>query len=138
MAISSIHEPAFPEALRHLGPKIAESREILELADDWDDEGSPGYQEDTWERASGFLVRSVIALWEAHGIVTDHALILPGPNGSVDLDWRAHGRELLINVPSDPSEPATCHGDDGAGGRRIKGTLDLGLSNRWLLLWLAE
>lgn len=138
MAVSRAYRPTLPEPLRHLEPGMSDSRALLDLPHDWDDAGSPGYHEETWDRAAVFLLRSVVALWEEYGIVTDTATILPGPHGSIDLDWRARGRELLINVPIDPSASATYYGDNGSGRHRVKGTLDLGLPNRWLLLWLAE
>jgi hypothetical protein len=127
-----------PAPLQALEAGIASSRAMLDLPDDWDDASSPGYDEATWQRAVRFLVRGVTRLWDDHGVGTDLADVFPGPRGSIDLDWRVRGHELLVNVPADPSQPATYYGDDGAGGKKIKGTLDPAAPNRWLLAWLAE
>ena len=62
---------------------------------------------------------------------------MPGASGSIALEWRALGRELLITVPADPSKDAVYYGDDGLGGHKQKGTLDTAQPNRALAGWLA-
>jgi len=131
-------EHRLPTPLRVLQTGIALSRSLLDLADDWDDAGAAGYDEATWHRAVTFLVSGVSRLWEENGVRTERADVLPGPRGSIDLDWRTPGHELLVNVPPDPSQPVAYYGDDGTGGRKIKGTLNPTAPNRWLLAWLAE
>jgi hypothetical protein len=135
---SSTAELRLPAPLQNLEAGIASSRSLLDLADDWDDAGSPGYDEATWQRAVAFLASGVWRLWDDYHVQTDLADVLPGPQGSIDLDWRVRGHELLINVPADPSQPIGYYGDDGAGGKKIKGTLDPTAPNRWLLAWMAE
>src|SRR5215216_5948033 len=44
-------QPMLPAALAGLEAGIASSRSLLDLADDWDDAGAPGYDEATWQRA---------------------------------------------------------------------------------------
>lgn len=127
-----------PTAINDLAVSIGSSRSLLDLPDDWDDAGAPGYLEATWQRAVTFLVSGVSRLWQEHRVRTERADVLPGPRGSIDLDWRTPGHELLINVPVDTSQPFAYYGDDGAGERKIKGTLDPSAPNRWLLAWLAE
>ncbi len=131
-------EPRLPAALAELGAAIASSRSLLDLADDWDDAGAPGYDEATWQRAVSFLIAGAARLWDDFGVGTERADVLPGPRGSIDLDWSTPGHELLVNAPVDPSQPLGYYGDDGAGGRKIKGTLDPAAPNRWLLVWMAE
>jgi hypothetical protein len=129
---------ALPETLRHLAEEMQRSRALLDLPDDWDEEGSPAYAETTWLRAAGFLAENASRLWEEYGVVIEAPRIRKGPEGSIDLDWRTPRRELLINVPTAPEEPAAYYGDDGSGGHSIKGTLDTSARNQWLLMWLAE
>jgi len=127
-----------PGDLAHLAAEIEQSRSMLSLPDDWDEEGSPGYAEATWHRAVALLVQNATRLWRQDRVSVQAPRVRKGPEGSIDLDWRAPDRELLINVPADPAEPATYYGDDGAGGHRIKGALDTSADNRWLLRWLTE
>lgn len=129
---------ALPSALAHLGAEIERSRAMLGLEDDWDDEGSPGYAETTWSRAIGFLVQNATQLWDGYGIAIEAPKVRKGPDGSIDLDWRTPHHELLVNVPADEADPTSYYGDDGAGARTIKGTLEPTANNRWLLMWLAE
>jgi hypothetical protein len=123
-------EPRLPVDFAELEAGIASSRSLLDLADDWDDAGAPGYDEATWQRAVTFLVSGVSRLWDDFGVRTERADVLPGPRGSIDLDWRTAGHELLVNVPADPSQPLAYYGDDGAGGKKIKGTLNPAAPNR--------
>lgn len=129
---------ALPEALRHLAEGISQSRGMLDWLPDWDEAGSPRYAEDTWNRALTFLTEHATQLWDAYGVRTDSAELLPGSHGSIDLDWRVAGHELLVNFPADPREPIRYYGDDGHGRETIKGAFNPALSHRWLLAWLAE
>ena len=142
--VATINGPGFagdihlPAPLQTLESGIASSRSLLDLADDWDDAGAPDYDEATWQRAVTFLTSGVSRLWSEHRVQTERADVLPGPRGSIDLDWRTPGHELLVNVPANPSQPVAYYGDNGAEGKKIKGTLDPAAPNRWLLAWLAE
>ncbi|HSH80759.1 MAG TPA: hypothetical protein VLA19_19700 [Herpetosiphonaceae bacterium] len=125
-----VHPPNLPLVLQ----AIEESRWILDLADDWDGEGSPAYALDTWRRATEFLLNSILRQWEYFGVSISPPNIDPGPNGSVDLHWKTPTHELLINIPADSSEPAGYYGDSRAG-RVTKGSLDTSTPNQWLLMW---
>ncbi|HLG13013.1 MAG TPA: hypothetical protein VJH03_00595 [Blastocatellia bacterium] len=116
---------------------IEESRRILDLKDNWDDEGSPAYEESTWARALDFLTLNAITLWRHRAVWVCAPRILPGPQGSIDLHWRTGGRELLVNIPASLSEPADFYGDNGSCNV-IKGKLDTSEDNEWILLWLTR
>src|SRR5437870_4510321 len=79
--------------LEHISQAIYASRKILNLKEDWDDEGSAGYEETTWKRATDFLLNHARWLWKAQGILIDAPRILPGPDGSIDLHWKARNFE---------------------------------------------
>lgn len=123
--------------LQHLLTEIKESRAILDLQDDWDEEGSPGYTHSTWKLAVNFLVQNALWLWLDNGIPVEPPRILPGPDGSIDIHWQTCDHELLVNVPRDVGTPATYYGDTSAG-ESVKGSLDLSADNQWLLKWLTE
>lgn len=116
---------------------IAESRYILELGDDWDEEGSPGYAEATWRRATGFVARCVSHAVERLGLPPVAPRITHGPDGSIDVLWRTPTREFLLNVPADEEQLAEFYGDDLRGQQSIRGALNTGHPNEWLLAWLA-
>ena len=118
---------------------IEASKYIYDLQDDWDEEGSIGYQKATWERATdlimGFFDHSL-------GIDT-HSLpapnIAPGPDGSIDIHWQLKNknRELLINIPADPQSPAVYYGTGGPNDV-TKGKLELSSQNSWIIRWLMK
>jgi hypothetical protein len=110
---------------------------MLELEDDWDGEGSPGYEEATWQRAVDFLVGNASRLYDEYGVAIRSPRIRKGPRGSIDLHWRTPQRELLLNIPAESRVLADYYGDDGAGGQQTKGTLNLERQGFDLMLWLV-
>jgi hypothetical protein len=114
---------------------ITASSSILELEDDWDDQGSPRYSEATWRRASEFLLRQADLARVSLGRELPVPKILPGPNASIDLHWKVPGFELLVNIPSDAAQPATFYGDDYRNSC-IRGNLNPAEEVRGLVVWL--
>lgn len=127
---------SIPAVLHRFGDAIKSSRSILDLEDDWDDEGAKGYQRSTWLRAITFLVEASEWSWEVLGEVVPTPKINPGPDGSIDLDWSLPGRELLINIPENGDQPAGFYGDDGNLGSPIEGKFNADESNGWIMAWL--
>jgi hypothetical protein len=130
-------------AIKHILEAIEQSKYILAFKDDWDEEDSPAYRSSTWERATVFLSRGARQLWEENHLSLDAPKILPGPAGSIDLHWKTTRRELLINIPDAPGEPANFYGDDSSShdqrpGQTVKGILDTSKDNQWLLMWLMQ
>ena len=116
---------------------VSSSHWILQLAPDWDGEGSASYERAVWERATNFVLTHANALRHTYGRRMDVPRISPGPKGSIDVHWKTQRYELLVNFPSEPNGMATFYGDDY---RRmvIKGTLDPKARNLGLLEWLAQ
>ncbi len=127
-----------PEPLAALAQPIVRSRSMLELSDDWDDAGSPGYRPETWLRAVALLLGSALRLWDETGIAAVPAKVRKGPNGSIDLHWVRPQRELFVNVPVDPGAQGEFYGDDGEAGHVVKGSLDADEEHAWLLMWLMH
>jgi hypothetical protein len=132
---TAIKHGEFSEAA--LAEGIRASRWILDLKDDHDGAGSPGYREETWQRAVDFVGKNAKWLWQHFHIYIELPDILPGPEGSIDLHWKAERCDLLVNIPVDPSAKATFYGEDRRG-TFIKGAFDPGVYNQGLLLWLAD
>jgi hypothetical protein len=124
------------EPLADLLSAIDNSRSMLDLPDDWDDEGSPRIMEETWRRATDYLRRHAHLLYELNGSHIPIPRILPGPEGSVDLHWKTGRRELLANVPAAADQPATFYGD-AFGTNSIKGRLDTEADDLGLFTWLT-
>jgi len=130
-----------PAIIKELDEAIQRSKVILELQDDWDEEGSPSYSESTWNRATEFLFQNTLRIWRSHRLSLEIPKILQGPNGSIDLLWRTAKRDLLINVPANPEELGSFYGDDKEEGTKnaIRGTgLNISDDNGWIFLWLLK
>lgn len=115
---------------------INESRSLLQLPDDWDEEGSSAIDPKAWERATHLIKWHAALLWARQGMILPTPRILPGPDGSIDIHWRTESRELLLNVPIDAAEPASYYGDDFGSDSR-KGTLEPGAVDMGLFSWLT-
>ncbi len=125
------------EAVEHIVDAISQSKKILDLQYDWDEAGSPGYKRKTWERAKNFLLENAANLWQINETRIDAPKILPGPDGSIDIHWKAKRHELLINIPEELSELAGYYGDNEIG-QSVKGTLDTSRNHSWLWMWLIQ
>lgn len=102
---------------------IEQSRRILELDDDWDEEGSSAYSKEVWDTAVRFLEALEGELMTL-GKMVDPPRILPGPEGSIDLHWKTNAFEILMKVPSDAGL-ITFFGDDYSKCQ-IEGTIPIG------------
>src|SRR4051812_34276440 len=65
--------------LEQLEAAIAAARAMLAWGDDWDGEGSPGYTEAPWRRATDFLLHTALQLWRGFRVASDVPDIGPGP-----------------------------------------------------------
>jgi hypothetical protein len=121
-----------------LEAEIERAKRILDLEDNWDGEGSPGYSEDTFHRAIAFLTTHAKWLWESCRVRLPVPRIGPGPDGTIDLHWKQPSWELLVNIPADANEPATFYGDN-YGAQKIRGSLDpRNFFNLGIAAWLMN
>lgn len=126
-----------PSTLSSLLAEIERSKSLLDLDIDWDGEGSPGYEVRTWERATDFLLRVSLFLWQKQQVLVAVPTISPGPSGTIDLHWQRPGRGLLLNIPSEPDVLGRFYLDDGEGGASSRGEIRLDPIDAWLLVAVA-
>ena len=86
------------------------SNNIVGLSDNWDSQGSKGYNIDTWERTIYLLKNILFNLWD-NMIDIPIPTVLPSPDGSFDINWETGIFELLLNIPSDIQEPVSLYGE---------------------------
>lgn len=128
-----------PGELSPFVQEIERSRAMLDLEDDWDGEGSPGYAEETWRRAVGIAIAGARNYLTTRKAAPPTPVFSKGPEGSVDILWWSGNRRLMINVPAEENDPVTYHGYDRENANReTKGVLDPYDSNGWMLSWLTE
>jgi hypothetical protein len=122
---------------QQLEAEIHKAKALLELDDDWDEEGSPSYSSATVNRAIAFLSSHILQFWESYGIQLPIPNIGPGPEGSIDIHWKRPAWELLVNIPADVNQMASFYGDN-YGNQKIKGSLDPESFNLGIVEWLAN
>lgn len=120
----------------HVREAIERSRGLLDLRDDWDGEGAAGYTIATWDRATEFILRAAQQALTRLGLRSPEPRLLPGPDGSIDVEWLSHDRRLYINVPPD-GHLLSFYGDD-RGSNTIEGSTEYDKSSYWLLAWLTQ
>ncbi len=126
-----------PLKLHEIYREIEKSKYVLDLEDDWDDEGSITYKPATWIRAVKFIADYAKWVLEEASIVLSTPRISPGPNGSIDVLWKNNNFRLLINIPEDRQKQASFYGDD-YGQEVIEGTFNPAKINQGILLSLLS
>ncbi|ESU22911.1 hypothetical protein FSS13T_25240 [Flavobacterium saliperosum S13] len=98
LAVNSTISLKIPFANKELESVFLEGKYILELKDDWDDEGAIGYTEQSWKSAADFIVN--YNKW-LRGIFSG-SLHLPkmhhGPKGTIDVVWNEDNFRLFVNI----------------------------------------
>ncbi len=131
------YEQSVPRISIRIAEAVKSSRRILDLPENWDEEGSPAYSDETWERATQFVLKNAIGQRRDSGVWVAPPKITPGPDGSIDVRWKTPTRSVLINFPHAEQEPVQFFGSDG-DVETIKGNLDLTSPNQWILVWLMR
>lgn len=100
-----------PCDLKYLIQSIEKSIFITKLTDNWDGEGSEGYDVSTWIHSIKFLLNYGTSIYENFDYKIDSPKIYPGPNGSIDIGWETSFYDLIINI-SKSGQLASYYGDN--------------------------
>jgi hypothetical protein len=87
-----------PYIFSELYKEIEASKYILDLKDDWDDAGSPGYDKNTWIKTIQFLVNYSQWFFEKFNRIIYTPKIYPGAKKDIDLLWEKDSFRLLIRI----------------------------------------
>lgn len=120
-----------------LSNSILESRELLLLKDDWDDEGAIRIEEKTLVQAIKFLIRYAEWVEEKSGLIVKSPMIGPLSDGSIDLYWTHKKVDFVINIPVYPDKIASFYGDNQEG-LYIEGKFNLEKDNPGMLLTMIN
>lgn len=127
-----------PAALSEVANRIIDSHSILLLPNNWDGEGSPSYRESTWLRAADLVARSSASFWTTLRAVPSPPIISHGPDGSIDIVWKAGKKKLAVNIPEEPSDVVTFFGRDVDSGHNVlQGEAKHSEDFQWMLVWLT-
>ena len=109
---------------------------IIGLEDDWDGEGARRYRQNAWDRSMLFLRRFLRTLWMKECFLP-FPNILPGPEGSIDLNWDLDNVSLLINIPDEKTEPVSFYGEHNSK-KEIEGSIEIELVDSLLIPWMLS
>lgn len=87
-----------PIGLDKVNQVFVDAKYILNLEDDWDENGGLVYEEEVWKKAAEFL----ITYFKWIKTIYDGNLYMPkmyhGPNGTIDFVWDELNYRLFINL----------------------------------------
>lgn len=126
--------PAQPSALE---ATLEDSRSMLELPQNWDDDGAEKIQEETWGRAADFLRATARRVSEAGRLIFPIPNLNPCPDGSIDLHWKNELFELLLNIPPVSRGAGDFYGES-RDGLTIKGSFKPEIHHQGIVCWLLS
>ncbi|KAA6347333.1 hypothetical protein EZS27_005192 [termite gut metagenome] len=102
---------SIPTELRNLIAVLKKAETILELKDNWDEEGNEHISPATFSATVHFLITYAKNIFYHSGDCIDIPSIYPSSNGSIDIDWETETYGLIINIAKDGAE-ASYYGDN--------------------------
>ena len=113
-----------PYKLEFLLSVFKESESILELENDWDDNGSLKYEIQTWKATILFIIDYSVTLLNDFNTTIDKPKIYNGPSGSIDILWEYDTYTFLVNIAKDGLN-ASFYADNTINTQRIRGEFKL-------------
>ncbi len=117
---------------------IINSKKILQLKDDWDDEGALACNKITYNRAIELLLKYTLHLFETYNLIIEEPEINLVKDGSIDLEWRNNSSILLFNILNKPERDIHYYGEDFKSKTIIKGFIDYDHINNDLAYWMQK
>jgi hypothetical protein len=84
--------------LSELNKEIEKSKYILDLKDNWYDEGSVGYDKITWEKSIEFVINYANWISENFSKIINTPKIYHGPKGGIDILWERENYKMLVHI----------------------------------------
>ena len=109
----------------NLQKTIEQSKSILSLGPNWDDNGALPISEKTWNKAINFItdIQNSLDYLEVFREIMPVPVIGPCANGSIDIHWSSKNWSLLINVSENDGIDSDYYGEI-KDTMSIKGTFD--------------
>ncbi len=117
---------------------IIASESLLQLEDDWDEEGAIATNKLTYSRAIELLINYSRHLLTTYNSIISVPEINITKNGSIDLEWRTENYILLINIQNNVDLYVHYYGEDYKGKTIIKGFIESFLINNDLAFWMQK
>lgn len=126
------------ERLDNIYQSINESKKLLSLNDDWDDNGALACREFIYDRAIYMLVLYSQSVLKTYNIKIFSPEINLGRDGSIDLQWRNEKIILLINIQNSENIDVHYYGEDYSSKTILKGFIESSMLNKDLIYWMQK
>ena len=111
---------------------------ILNLSENWDDNGAEKFKKETLERVSNLLKKILQELWDQM-VDVPFPLISPVPDGSVDINWETDKFELLINVPAKDNLLVNLYGERMSHPEdEVEVRINYDMATQYVIPWLIK
>jgi hypothetical protein len=125
-----------PQKLKHIELSINNAQSILNLAENWDDEGALKVSKNVHSSAILFLKKYALFLLNDLKTVISAPDINPVKDGSIDLEWHTPNARMLINVNN--SGKIGYYGDNFNDLNSIKGKVAADSVQTFLAVWMTK
>lgn len=112
-----------PIELSHIAEEIEDSKKILTLLNDWDEEGAIAPPISILMQSIHLLVSYSKWIFDNLDIIIASPTISAVPDGSIDMEWRTNKARLLINIKNNGNHEAYYYGDFYKNLNSIKGQI---------------
>ena len=126
----------FPIGLRLLVQAVEASKHILNLADNWDEDGALPISPLIHETATRFLQNYAFFIFKKYKVVIETPAINPVKNGSIDLEWHTPTVQLLINIRD--TQNAYFYGDYYNNINPVKGSVSTQKIEPFFATWMLK
>lgn len=129
-----------PPELKNIVEEIRDSKEILELQDNWDYQEASAVSEELYNAGISFLLEYSMFILIKTGIVIVAPEINAGRNGNIFISWRTKKARLAISIEyADNGQIiANYYGDLKNNGQPIKGNVSVGEVSDYLAYWMKN
>ena len=126
----------FPVGLKPLMQELEASKSILDLPENWDDDGALSVSPIIYETATRFLQNYASFIFKKYKAIIETPSISPVKNGSIDLEWHTPTSQLLINIRDTQNAYFYC--DNYNNVNPIKGSIPLKTVEPFFAAWMLK
>ncbi len=124
--------------LLHIRDAINESKSLLELKEDWDEDGAVAIDPIIYYKAVETLTEYSINVFNVYNVAIDSPYISAGRDGSINMEWNKPNATLLLTILNSPNFNLHYYGDDGNNNTVIKGIINEPSINEDLSHWMRK
>jgi hypothetical protein len=125
-----------PLGLQALVQELEASKYILNLSENWDEEGALPVSPIIYETAIRFLQSYASFIFKKYKAIIETPSISPVKNGSIDLEWHTPTVQLLINIRD--TQNAYFYGDNYNNTNPIKGCISVKTVEPFFAAWMLK